>query len=327
MKPYALEAAKEFSKQHRMLYDCVMKGTPFPSRYNTIMVQFDPKELDLPGKGLTENLLHNGILNIMLKYNEKQPISDYVIGLINKRGVGVNEFGAKYEWYSISIKNELFQGSDLLYNHIDPQPIGHKLNGAKGYRIKYFTAGNKVVVLDDHVKEYFSEVFDNWEGYEAAKAEAKANKDLYESQRNLLKLAGLKRLKKESGRDKRYFVESASTEYISSFINMQESLRLNNPYASLGEKDIENFVTMRHVLSARPDFKFLVMADILERGMFKRCAKEAGKSLSYTVMKLTYQTTRKGMDTDQDYGIFDSIAKKTLDGLIDKKLGRSEEGN
>ena len=87
MKGYALENAKGLSEQYRKKYDAKLGKAVFPNKFGTIIAPVPVNEYDF--KGVDEDdFLHHGILNIRLCYSgeKKQPVDDFVIGLIKQRG-------------------------------------------------------------------------------------------------------------------------------------------------------------------------------------------------------------------------------------------------
>ena len=257
------------------------------------------------------------------RYGE-QPAYDSLIALIKKRGACKDAKGRAFEWYVVSVENEMFSGADLWFNYILKERVAQRHGG---YRIKYLSTDKEVVMIEDNIKAYFAEIFDNWNDYKKEIENDEIPSPLNDDRQvKRLKAAALSYLVEEAGvfhekkEDQReYFIENASKAYIKSFIEKQERHNIKSPF--IWKHHMVMNSSLEHLLDASPNMIHLVISDIFERGCSKTMRKAQEKGLQYLAGMLHDEICQyRGMNLDDPKA--DVIIKDYVKGMLKKFKGK-----
>jgi hypothetical protein len=176
---------------------------------------------------------------------------DFLVAKVRAKGEALNIHNHKYNWYVVSLNNPEFTGADLFQNHISTLPLGEG-----GYKVKYFTFGSTVVLLHDHAKEYLGEIVSNWDAYRTAAIIPK-HVPILGFQLKQLKAKALSQSINDG-----VALDNLVDNYARQFIHCQEALRVGSPFAP---DLLDAYVSLYHLISTDNAFRYLVLADILEK--------------------------------------------------------------
>lgn len=309
MDERALGIARELSDLVQEKYTRILEKRTSYSEFK----EFDSVRRKIEGyEDYAGMLKDNGILYLPLGEKGK-PIRDEVLGVIKKKGIATNDKGKGSEWYVISIDNPELKGSDLIVNHF----LRNKDPGEDYLMQKYASYGNKIVFFEEAINNYFAEAYDNWQAYEEARRKGFiiSNKDRVRK----LKYMALSELKEKST-SREDFIDKASESYITSFLRKQEAKKLDSGLSDFVE---EIYFSLKHLLEADFDMKYLVMADIYEKAIrSKGYNQDVHNSIMTFLVSVGGHTLSEQRDID-DIMIAEEEASKMIKWIEETKNDQS----